>query len=106
MAWLVRAASQTTEFARVARTSRAMTRQYWAMTRQYWAMTRQYRAMTRDHLPPRPHSSDRRTHAMSASTTSISGISQDRPASLKTWITVMAGLLGAFMAVLNIQITN
>ncbi len=27
-------------------------------------------------------------------------------ASLKTWITVMAGLLGAFMAVLNIQITN
>src|ERR1051326_7382831 len=31
---------------------------------------------------------------------------QDRPASLKTWIMVMAGLLGAFMAVLNIQITN
>lgn len=27
-------------------------------------------------------------------------------ASMKTWITVMAGLLGAFMAVLNIQITN
>ncbi len=30
----------------------------------------------------------------------------DRKASTKTWITVMAGLLGAFMAVLNIQITN
>ncbi|MCK0282612.1 EmrB/QacA family drug resistance transporter, partial [Salmonella sp. 16E108] len=31
---------------------------------------------------------------------------QERPASLKTWITVFAGLIGAFMAVLNIQITN
>src|SRR6195256_6540922 len=28
------------------------------------------------------------------------------PASLKTWITIIAGLIGAFMAVLNIQITN
>ncbi len=34
------------------------------------------------------------------------GTGQERSASLKTWITVMAGLLGAFMAVLNIQITN
>jgi DHA2 family multidrug resistance protein len=40
---------------------------------------------------------------MSASAISIP---RERPASLKTWITVMAGLLGAFMAVLNIQITN
>jgi DHA2 family multidrug resistance protein len=31
---------------------------------------------------------------------------QDRPASARTWVTVIAGLLGAFMAVLNIQITN
>jgi DHA2 family multidrug resistance protein len=31
---------------------------------------------------------------------------EERHASLKTWITVTAGLLGAFMAVLNIQITN
>src|SRR5580692_298245 len=31
---------------------------------------------------------------------------EERAASLKTWVTVMAGLLGAFMAVLNIQITN
>jgi DHA2 family multidrug resistance protein len=31
---------------------------------------------------------------------------QQPRASMKTWITVMAGLLGAFMAVLNIQITN
>ena len=29
-----------------------------------------------------------------------------QPVSLKTWIMVTAGLLGAFMAVLNIQITN
>ena len=33
-------------------------------------------------------------------------VPQERRASLKTWITVTAGLLGAFMAVLNIQITN
>jgi DHA2 family multidrug resistance protein len=33
-------------------------------------------------------------------------VPQERPASLKTWVMVMAGLLGAFMAVLNIQITN
>jgi DHA2 family multidrug resistance protein len=42
---------------------------------------------------------------MSASSVTI-GAPQERSASLKTWITVMAGLLGAFMAVLNIQITN
>jgi MFS transporter, DHA2 family, multidrug resistance protein len=40
------------------------------------------------------------------SATQIDATERDRPASLKTWITVMAGLLGAFMAVLNIQITN
>jgi MFS transporter, DHA2 family, multidrug resistance protein len=43
---------------------------------------------------------------MSASTISIGAKAQGQPASLKTWIMVMAGLLGAFMAVLNIQITN
>jgi len=44
---------------------------------------------------------------MSASITTINAGTQPQPkASLKTWITVMAGLLGAFMAVLNIQITN
>jgi DHA2 family multidrug resistance protein len=44
---------------------------------------------------------------MSASTIALNARSQPQPkASLKTWITVMAGLLGAFMAVLNIQITN
>jgi DHA2 family multidrug resistance protein len=38
---------------------------------------------------------------------SASNVSGDpETATLKTWITVMAGLLGAFMAVLNIQITN
>jgi DHA2 family multidrug resistance protein len=42
---------------------------------------------------------------MSASSATTGG-PQERSASLKTWITVMAGLLGAFMAVLNIQITN
>lgn len=31
---------------------------------------------------------------------------QEEKASFKTWLTVSAGLLGAFMAVLNIQITN
>ena len=41
---------------------------------------------------------------MSSSVTT--GFEQERSANLKTWITVMAGLLGAFMAVLNIQITN
>jgi DHA2 family multidrug resistance protein len=40
------------------------------------------------------------------SATNIVAPPEDRPASLRTWITVMAGLLGAFMAVLNIQITN
>jgi MFS transporter, DHA2 family, multidrug resistance protein len=39
-----------------------------------------------------------------STTTSIPA--QEQPASMKTWITVIAGLLGAFMAVLNIQITN
>ena len=43
---------------------------------------------------------------MSASNISAGDLSQDRPAGARTWITVMAGLLGAFMAVLNIQITN
>src|ERR1035441_10468052 len=43
---------------------------------------------------------------MSASTISIGANGQAQPVSLKTWIMVMAGLLGAFMAVLNIQITN
>ena len=43
---------------------------------------------------------------MSAAQTTIGAIPQDRPAGLRVWITVMAGLLGAFMAVLNIQITN
>jgi DHA2 family multidrug resistance protein len=37
--------------------------------------------------------------------TSTSAAPPER-ASLKTWITIVAGLLGAFMAVLNIQITN
>ncbi|MGN8020218.1 DHA2 family efflux MFS transporter permease subunit [Phyllobacterium sp. 22229] len=41
---------------------------------------------------------------MSAAATPVAD--QERPASLKTWITVFAGLIGAFMAVLNIQITN
>src|ERR1700693_4840452 len=31
---------------------------------------------------------------------------QEAPVSLKTWITVGGALIGAFMAVLNIQITN
>ena len=43
---------------------------------------------------------------MSASTITIAAAPQDQRASLKTWITVVAGLVGAFMAVLNIQITN
>lgn len=34
------------------------------------------------------------------------GVPREPGATLTTWITVMAGLLGAFMAVLNIQITN
>src|SRR4249919_1800266 len=34
------------------------------------------------------------------------GNTQEQAASLKTWISIFAGLLGAFMAVLNIQITN
>ena len=33
-------------------------------------------------------------------------VRQDAGASVKTWFTAIAGLLGAFMAVLNIQITN
>jgi DHA2 family multidrug resistance protein len=43
---------------------------------------------------------------MTASTISIGANGQEKPVGLKTWIMVMAGLLGAFMAVLNIQITN
>src|SRR5580658_8884089 len=43
---------------------------------------------------------------MSATTISTGTNAQDQQVSLKTWIMVMAGLLGAFMAVLNIQITN
>jgi DHA2 family multidrug resistance protein len=43
---------------------------------------------------------------MSDSNVAMDEIPPERGASLKTWITVMAGLLGAFMAVLNIQITN
>src|SRR3984957_18145293 len=43
---------------------------------------------------------------MSASTMSTDAAPQEPRATMKTWITVMAGLLGAFMAVLNIQITN
>jgi DHA2 family multidrug resistance protein len=43
---------------------------------------------------------------MSASTISSGASAQGQPVSLKTWIMVTAGLLGAFMAVLNIQITN
>src|ERR1700760_2010062 len=42
---------------------------------------------------------------MSASTIAP-GAAQYEPVSLKTWVMVTAGLLGAFMAVLNIQITN
>ncbi|MGH9914989.1 MAG: MFS transporter, partial [Pyrinomonadaceae bacterium] len=41
---------------------------------------------------------------MSAAATPAADLEQ--PASMKTWITVFAGLIGAFMAVLNIQITN
>src|SRR5580658_8851295 len=37
---------------------------------------------------------------------SATTITAEPKASMTTWITVMAGLLGAFMAVLNIQITN
>src|SRR5215212_11697119 len=40
------------------------------------------------------------------SATSTNATTPEPRASTKTWITVMAGLLGAFMAVLNIQITN
>jgi DHA2 family multidrug resistance protein len=43
---------------------------------------------------------------MSESTISLGGSAPERAVSLKTWIMVTAGLLGAFMAVLNIQITN
>ena len=43
---------------------------------------------------------------MSASSIATASLPPENPASLKTWITVMAGLMGAFMAVLNIQITN
>jgi MFS transporter, DHA2 family, multidrug resistance protein len=43
---------------------------------------------------------------MSASTNSIGAQGPEQSVSLKTWISVLAGLLGAFMAVLNIQITN
>src|SRR5579872_4150748 len=43
---------------------------------------------------------------MSAATISAGAGAPEQSANLKTWITVMAGLLGAFMAVLNIQITN
>jgi len=43
---------------------------------------------------------------MSDSANQFAVPAQDRPATMRTWITVMAGLLGAFMAVLNIQITN
>src|SRR5512132_1489053 len=40
------------------------------------------------------------------SATSTDATTPQPRASTKTWITVMAGLLGAFMAILNIQITN
>src|SRR3984957_2118486 len=43
---------------------------------------------------------------MSASTIASGASGQGQTVSLKTWIMVTAGLLGAFMAVLNIQITN
>ena len=43
---------------------------------------------------------------MSATTLPISAMPRETGASVKTWVTVMGGLLGAFMAVLNIQITN
>src|SRR5258708_658512 len=43
---------------------------------------------------------------MSASSISVAAGRQEQPTSLKTWITVTAGLLGSFMAILNIQITN
>src|SRR3984893_5364328 len=43
---------------------------------------------------------------MSALTLSGGAVPPEQATSMKTWITVIAGLLGAFMAVLNIQITN
>jgi DHA2 family multidrug resistance protein len=43
---------------------------------------------------------------MSTVATSIPQTAPEAGASLRTWISVMAGLIGAFMAVLNIQITN
>src|SRR5690349_14292360 len=50
-------------------------------------------------------SSARRATAMSSATTTAGAPPAER-ASLTTWISVFSGLLGAFMAVLNIQITN
>src|SRR6202790_1679322 len=43
---------------------------------------------------------------MSDLTLSGGAVPPEQATSMKTWITVIAGLLGAFMAVLNIQITN
>src|ERR1700738_1312374 len=43
---------------------------------------------------------------MSDLTLSGGAVPPEQATSMKTWVTVMAGLLGAFMAVLNIQITN
>ena len=43
--------------------------------------------------------------ASSSRTRLIPGIATDR-ASTTTWIAVIAGMIGAFMAILNIQITN
>jgi MFS transporter, DHA2 family, multidrug resistance protein len=37
---------------------------------------------------------------------SIAGSGREQRASLRTWVAVSSGLIGAFMAVLNIQITN
>src|SRR6202453_1345504 len=43
---------------------------------------------------------------MSTAGASIPEIGSEARASLRTWVSVIAGLIGAFMAVLNIQITN
>jgi DHA2 family multidrug resistance protein len=43
---------------------------------------------------------------MSSLATPVAATGAETRASVRTWVSVIAGLMGAFMAVLNIQITN